>query len=142
MKNITKKFTSFLLVAILMGTMAFSAYAASNIVSFSLSTGSGSGFVDGASNGKFYSLTKGTADLAMKDSASCASGTYYMTLYKYNPLGMGMGTSCGSMTASGAGPNATHSKTFTIPSDGNKYYFYVSGSVAYVTFASSGTLSQ
>ncbi|MBR3083705.1 MAG: hypothetical protein IKH03_03960 [Oscillospiraceae bacterium] len=107
---------------------------------FSFNTGSGNGYVDGASNGVFYDLEEGTASIQVNDTLSCYSeGTYRLTLYKYSWFGMG--TNCGTMVATGTGPNVSHFGIYNIPSDGD-YYLYGTGEGAYRTYAAAGSIIQ
>lgn len=143
-KNICQEIScSIILSVVIITSLLTSAYAASYYVSFSFNTGgSGNAYVDGYANGKTYNLRNGSATLALTDDSSCFSGgTYRMTLYKHDSW-IGLGTYCGTLTAEKTGPNRTHSQTFSIPSDGNKYYFYGTGEGTFNNYAAYGSFIQ
>lgn len=127
-----------ILVMVLLPTSVFA--LTTHFVSFSFNTGSGNGYVDGASNGVFYDLEEVTASIQVNDTLSCYSGgTYRLTLYRYSWFGMG--ANCGTMVATGTGPNNSHSGIYSIPSDGD-YYLYGTGEGAYRTYSAAGAIIQ
>lgn len=138
-----KRILSILLITAIFATLlGMCAYAVTYSVGFSFNTGSsGNAYVDGSANGKYYSLSKGTATLRLTDSAGCYSGgSYSVTLYRKNWTGIS--TKHGTLTASTTGSGTYHSQTFNIPSDSDKYYLLAKGQGYFCTYAATGTLTQ
>lgn len=128
-------------VAMLLTVLTCGVYAASYSydTSWSFNSGSnGKAYLDGSSNGRYYSLKAATAYLNLTDASNCATGSYTVSLYKKGTLS---NTKIGSQKfTSSAG--AYHSTSFDISTKSDKYYFFITGSGDYKQYAASGSFYQ
>lgn len=138
-KFLSKLFVTIFCLLVVMTPVAF---ASSNYVEFSFSTGGGgNGYVDGSLNGKFYSFNKdNTITISLTDSSDCVEGKYSVSLYIEDSW-FGKGTYCGTNTFDSE-PFALHGGTYSAPKTHSKYYLFVTGQGIRKKYSAYGSLSQ
>lgn len=115
---------------------AISTNAASQNFSFSFNSGgTGSAYVDGSANGKFYSLNSGKVYMKVTSFKATGYGdTAVVTLKRQQS---GFDANYGSNSIAGTG-----TFTWDVNTNSSKYYIYARGNDVYTQYDVSGTISN